>query len=102
MSQAGNVTEAIQAVLGHPNVSALMMDGAASEPKVEVGVSPGCCGDREDLGGRCWYVKDIPQQGGCCDCVQESICGPGVAWLLRRWALGPGTRRSGLHEVCEV
>ena len=73
MPQAGNVVEAIQATLRHPDVSALMMDGAASEPKLEFGVSPGCCGDREEVGGRCWDVEDIPQQDGCCVCVQESI-----------------------------
>ena len=30
-------------------------------------------------------------------------CGPGLlTWLLWTWALRPGTRMSGLHEVCEV
>ena len=27
---------------------------------------------------------------------------PRVTWLLWTWPLGPGTRMSGLHQVCEV
>ena len=34
-------------------------------------------------------------------CSRRLCLWPRVTWLLQTWALGPGARMSGLHEVCE-
>ena len=34
--------------------------------------------------------------------VRKVRCAQVITWLLRTWALGPGAKMSGLHEVCKV
>ena len=78
--QAWDVVEAIGAALGGTNVSAMLPDGAACGPKVELGALPSCRGDGEQVGGCCWDVENTLQHNGCSVCLQESIAhGLGLA-----------------------